>query len=54
MGNIQNNIKNTEKNTNIISSVMNKMPSVPPVPEKPLDKVKPPTRKSRSMEREDR
>lgn len=40
----------TEQNTNIIDGILNNAPPIPE--EKPLDKVKPPTRKSRTWERE--
>jgi len=45
----------TEQNANMIDGIMNNAPMAPPVPVpevKPLDKVKPPTRRSRSWERE--
>ena len=45
----------TEQNTNRIDGIPNNAPMAPPVPVpaiKPLDKVKPPTRKSRTWERE--
>ena len=40
----------TEQNTNMIDGIRNNAPIIPPVPVpavRPLDKVKPPTRKSR-------
>lgn len=40
----------TEQNTNMIDGIFNNAPPIPE--EKPLDKVKPPTRKSRTWERE--
>lgn len=45
----------TEQNTNMIDGIRNNAPIIPPVPVpavKPLDKVKPPTRKNRTWERE--
>ena len=47
----------TEQNTNMIDGIMNNATMAPPVPVpapevKPLDKVKPPTRRSRTWERE--
>ena len=43
-----------EQNTNMIDGILNNMPPAPiPAPEdKPLDRVKPPTEKKRSRERE--
>ena len=44
----------TEENANMIDGIINNTPP-PPIPapeEKPLDKVKPPTEKKRSRERE--
>ena len=40
----------TEQNTNMIDGIFNNAPLIPE--EKPLDQVKPPTRKSRTWERE--
>lgn len=40
----------TEQNKNMIDGILNNMPPIPE--EKPLDKVKSPTRKSRTWERE--
>jgi len=44
----------TEQNCNMIDGTLNNMPPAPiPAPEdKPLDRVKPPTEKKRSRERE--
>ncbi len=45
----------TEQNTNMIDGIMNNAPLAPPVPMpeiKPLDRVKEPTRRKRSRERE--
>ena len=44
-----------EQNTNMIDGILNNLPLCAPSPvpeEKPLDKVKPPTRNSRTWERE--
>ena len=45
----------TEQSTNMIDGIRNNTPIIPPMPVptvKTLDKVKPPTRKSRTWERE--
>lgn len=45
----------TEQNTNMIDGISNNAPIAPVIPvpeEKPLDKVKSPTRKKRSLELE--
>lgn len=45
----------TEQNANMIDGVFNNQPhALPPEPEKPLDKVKEPPRRTRSREREER
>ena len=47
----------TEQNGNMIDGIMNNAPLVPAVPapdQTPLDKVRPPTRRSPSHDREDR
>jgi hypothetical protein len=41
-----------EQNCNMIDGVINNLPPVPAPEEMPLDRVKPPTEKKRSRERE--
>ena len=51
-------LKNTElsveQNYNHIDGLINNLPALPPEEEKPLDKVKEPPRRWRSLEREER
>ena len=42
----------TEQNDNVIDGIINDPPHVPATGDKPLDRVKPPTERKRSRERE--